>query len=200
MPPTDIESLRLAFGRAEPPPLTSDPNGNAFAAVAAVLRPVSSAHGTDAEVLFIRRAEFDGDPWSGHMAFPGGRRDPQDQDLLATAVRETREEIGLDLLRAAELLGPLRPVPAVARGKRLGLSVAPFVFVLREPSQLRLNHEVAEALWAPLGPMLNGSLATRHEYVWQGQTLQLPAYAIEGRVVWGLTYQMLQTLFALVAD
>ncbi len=199
MPLTDIASLRAALAtRAGAAASGTDPNATAFAAVATIVRPVRTLRGDDAEVLLIRRAELDGDPWSGHMAFPGGRKNAQDPDLLATAVRETREEIGLHLDSAAELLGPLAPLPALARGKPLGMTVAPFVFVLREPAELLLNHEVAEVLWAPLGPMLDGSLATHQEYVWQGQKLTLPAYAIEGRVVWGLTYQMLQTLFSLV--
>ena len=84
------------------------------AAVAAVLRPGSNGP----EVLLIRRAEHPNDPWSGHMAFPGGREDPCDADLFGTAVRETLEEVALDLTTNAALLGTLDDLPAVARGKR----------------------------------------------------------------------------------
>ena len=82
------------------------------AAVATILR--EGLEGP--EVLLIRRAENPRDPWSGHMAFPGGREAPEDRDLLATAVRETHEEVGLDLQRSAHLLGRLDALPAVARG------------------------------------------------------------------------------------
>src|SRR5262245_34151321 len=71
------------------------------AAVAAILLPRDDTF----EILLIRRAERPTDLWSGHMAFPGGRRSPEDRDLLATAVRETEEEVGLDLARHGELVG-----------------------------------------------------------------------------------------------
>ena len=77
--------------------------------MAAILRPGDP----EPEVLLIRRAEKVGDPWSGHMAFPGGRADPRDPDLRATAVRETREEVGLDLENDAELIGILDDIPAM---------------------------------------------------------------------------------------
>ena len=64
------------------------------------------------------------------MAFPGGREDPGDVDLLSTAVRETLEELALDLNYHARLIGRLDDLPAVARGRRTGMSIAPFVFEL----------------------------------------------------------------------
>lgn len=165
-----------------------------YAAVAAVLR----AGPTGAEVLLIRRAEQERDPWSGHMAFPGGRFDPEDDHLLATARRETLEEVGLDLARSAELLGALEPLPAVARGRRVGLTIAPFVFELRGSAELRPNHEVVEALWAPLSALARGEGRAKVDYVLDGQRLELPAWDVEGRVVWGLTYRMLDSLLELV--
>ena len=152
------------------------------------------------EVLFIRRAEHPEDPWSGHMAFPGGRLDPGDPDVLYTARRETREELGLDLARDAELLGRLDDVPAIARGRPTGLVISPFVFVLRGTPALVPNHEVAEALWAPLGPLMRGELDTTRDYRHEQRVIPFPAYDVEGRVVWGLTYQMLQILFGVLRD
>jgi 8-oxo-dGTP pyrophosphatase MutT (NUDIX family) len=164
------------------------------AAVAAVLR--QGAVGP--EVLLIRRAEHPSDPWSGHMAFPGGREDPGDVDLLATAVRETLEEIALDLRSQAELIGPLPMLPAIARGKPTGLTIAPFVFELSGSVELTLNREVAETLWAPLGPLAQGEYSTTVPYTLGGQELRLPAHDVNGRIVWGLTYRMLDTLFMLL--
>jgi 8-oxo-dGTP pyrophosphatase MutT (NUDIX family) len=163
------------------------------AAVAAILR--DRAHG--AEALLIRRASRAGDPWSGHMAFPGGQRDPDDRDLLATAIRETREEIGLDLTTNAVLIGSLASLPAVARSRRIAMSIKPFVFELTAEPQLTLNEEVAEVIWAPLGPLARGDLKTTLPYHYEGNDISVPAWDVEGRIVWGLTYQMLETLLAL---
>ncbi|MDB4975079.1 MAG: hypothetical protein JWN48_3420 [Myxococcaceae bacterium] len=165
------------------------------AAVALIIRP-QGVHGP--EVLFIRRAEHPQDPWSGHMAFPGGREEPSDGDLLQTAIRETREEVSLDLVGQARLLGRLDELPAVARGRRIGLTIAPYVFELTGSPALQLNGEVAEVVWAPLEPLFEGQLATTFAYEIAGQRLELPAHDVAGRVVWGLTHRMLESLFALL--
>ena len=81
-------------------PLSAAPLEATETAVALVLAPGSMG----LEALFIRRAERADDPWSGHIALPGGRREPGDADRLATAVRETREEVGVTL-PASALLG-----------------------------------------------------------------------------------------------
>lgn len=163
------------------------------AAVAAILR--DRPHG--AEALLIRRASRPGDPWSGHMAFPGGQREPEDPDLLTTAIRETREEIGLDLTANAALIGSLASVPAVARGRRIAMSIKPYVFELIAEPLLTLNEEVAEVIWAPLGPLARGDLKTTIPYRYEGNDVHLPAWDVEGRIVWGLTYRMLEALLAL---
>jgi 8-oxo-dGTP pyrophosphatase MutT (NUDIX family) len=164
------------------------------AAVATILRERS--HGP--ELLLIRRAEHPRDPWSGHMAFPGGREEPSDLDLLETAIRETQEEVSLDLRSHGQLLGRLDELPAVARGRRTGLTIAPFVFELTQDVELQHNHEVAEVVWTPLEPMFRGQRATTFAYEISGQQLSLPAHDIQGRIVWGLTYRMLESLFSLL--
>jgi 8-oxo-dGTP pyrophosphatase MutT (NUDIX family) len=165
------------------------------AAVAIIVR--DSTHGP--EILLIRRAERASDPWSGHMAFPGGREEPHDPDLLSTAVRETHEEVAIDLTEAGRLLGPLTVLPAVARGKSVGMTIAPFVFELTRDVELSYNvGEVSEALWVPVEPMMRGTLHTTIPYELAGQRLTLPAHDVQGRIVWGLTYRMLDNLFALL--
>jgi 8-oxo-dGTP pyrophosphatase MutT (NUDIX family) len=166
------------------------------AAVAVVIR-THPEHGP--EVLFIRRAEHPNDPWSGHMAFPGGREEPSDGDLLQTALRETREEVSLDLERHATLLGRLDELPAVARGRRTGLTIAPFVFELAHREvELAFNYEVQEVVWAPLELLFRGELSTTFPYDLAGQRLELPAHDVDGRIVWGLTHRMLESLFVLL--
>lgn len=168
--------------------------GKTRASVAAVLRV--GVHGP--EVLLIKRAEHPDDPWSGHMAFPGGREEEQDDDLVQTAVRETREEIGIDLARAATLLGPLDDVEAVGRGKRMGLIVRPHVFELRTRVEATPNYEVDEVLWAPIAPLVLGEAKATRQLEVEGRTYRFPAYDVDGRIVWGLTYWMLQLLFETV--
>lgn len=165
------------------------------AAVAAVVRYVR-----EPEVLLIRRTEHPGDPWSGHMAFPGGRHEQGDPDLRATAVRETREEVGVDLAAHAEPLGQLDEFQALGRGAPVDLAIVPFVFALHTEVALAPNDEVAEAMWAPLGPMLRGEVAAVRPYVWHGKEVALPAFRVGEHLVWGLTYRMLETLFEAVAD
>lgn len=166
------------------------------AAVAIIVREAADAQ---AEILLIRRAERPNDPWSGHMAFPGGREEPHDETLLATALRETREEIAVDLARAGRLLGQLQALPAMARGRTIGMEIVPFVFELTVQAPLVFNAaEVAEAIWMPLEPLRRGALRTTVPYELAGQRLNLPAHDFEGRIVWGLTYRMLDQLFALL--
>ena len=164
------------------------------AAVAILLR--DSTDGP--QVLVIRRAEHPGDAWSGHMAFPGGREDPEDENLLATAIRETFEEVALDLRQVARLLGQLAPLPAVARGRPVGLTIFPFVFELTADAELSYSDEVAEAVWVPLDPLLHGRLRTTFAVDRGGEQVQLPAHDVDGRIVWGLTYRMLDSLFELL--
>jgi 8-oxo-dGTP pyrophosphatase MutT (NUDIX family) len=188
----DVQKLRRALeGRQAPPHSPSD------AAVAAVLR--CDDLGTHA--LLIRRTSHDLDPWSGHMAFPGGRVHRDDPTLLVTALRETREEVGLDLEADATLLGALQPLEAMALGKRQGFSITPFVFFLNGPGTLALDpSEVAEALWAPLDALARGEHQARHSYRHGQVTREMPAFDVQGRVVWGLTHRMLVNLLDLASD
>jgi 8-oxo-dGTP pyrophosphatase MutT (NUDIX family) len=165
------------------------------AAVAIVVRD-----GTDGpQILLIRRAEHPGDPWSGHMAFPGGREDPEDESLLATAMRETLEELALDLRQGGRLLGQLAPLPAVVRGRPVGMTIVPFVFELTANVELTYSDEVAEAVWVAVDPLLHGRLRTTFAVDrGGGEPVQLPAHDVDGRIVWGLTYRMLDSLFELL--
>jgi 8-oxo-dGTP pyrophosphatase MutT (NUDIX family) len=161
------------------------------AAVAAIFRDL----GDGAELFFIRRAEHPKDPWSGHIAFPGGRRDPGDETLLATAIRETREEVGIDL-SLDHLVGRLPDVPAFTRSKRDLLVVAPFVFAVRGAVQVSPNHEVAGTLWVPFRALAGGEGRGTFEWTWEGKTLELPCIRLgpEKHVLWGMTYRMLETM------
>ena len=176
--------VRRALERRRPRSLESAITRRA--AVAAVLRETEGG----LELLFIRRAEDPKDRWSGHMAFPGGRVEPGDADLEATAVRETAEEIGLDLRAQGELLGGLDEVHAIARGKPVDLGITPFVFRLQGPAQLTMNAEVTSLHWLPLDDLVGDRHLTTFEYLHEGTPLQLPCLRIGDVVIWGLTYRM----------
>jgi 8-oxo-dGTP pyrophosphatase MutT (NUDIX family) len=160
------------------------------AAVAILLRD----HVTGADVLLIERSRRADDPWSGHVAFPGGRREPTDADDLATAVRETREEIGVDLTRQAHLLGRLDEIGAIARGRALDMVIVPFVFELSEQSPLQKSDEVSDVFWTPLGPLLSGEARMTYCVESNGQVAEHPAFRVQDRIVWGLTQRMITCL------
>ncbi len=149
------------------------------AATAVVVAPGDDG----ADIAFIRRSERDGDPWSGHMALPGGRRDPADADLATTARRETREEIGV------ELNGHVARLPDQTGRTSRGL-VATFVHVLQQRPALHPDpREVAEALWIPLGTLVDPAKTVKVK--WTG--IPLPAIDHDGRIIWGLTHRILTT-------
>ncbi|HTF90108.1 MAG TPA: CoA pyrophosphatase [Planctomycetota bacterium] len=160
------------------------------AALAVILTPNDETKRLD--LLLIQRAERAGDPWSGHMALPGGRREPSDPDLDATAVRETREETGIDLTRARGF-GALDDVQPIRQSER-ALVVRPFVFLTSARPALELSSEVAHALWVPLGELDHaaGEVDVDH----RGGRLRVPAYRIGDRVVWGMTQRVVAGLLA----
>jgi 8-oxo-dGTP pyrophosphatase MutT (NUDIX family) len=170
------------------------------AAVAIILRSVDDGADTSCECLFIHRAVQSDDPWSGHMAFPGGRLEESDPSLLHAARRETLEEVGIDLERDGELLGAIDELRASARGRVLPMAISPFVFALAAPVTTRCSEEVAESVWVPLRQLLDPGSASTVPYVLEGQRFDLPCFRISGHVIWGLTYQMVMRFFALLDD
>ncbi len=179
-----LESVRRALSTAALPE-SSEPARRA--AVAALLRETERG----LEVLLIRRAHRENDPWSGHVALPGGHSHEGDADLLATAIRETSEEVGVNLALGAELLGRLSDLSPMTGAN---LCVRPFCFALRAPVELELSDEVEAVFWAPLGPLALGRCDTRHELERGGMTLSFPAWLVDGHVVWGMTYRLLSEL------
>ena len=164
-------------------------DGRRRAAVAAVLHDEPAGP----RVLLMKRTERVGDPWSGHISLPGGRFDKRDDDLLATAIRETREELGIELV-GARLLGNLPTLSPLSAGPS-GMEVTPFVFMTTEPVEPQLSAEAAAAFWLPVETAMSGALDDLYTY--PGTERQFPSWRYEGHVIWGLTFRILAELLAL---
>jgi len=168
------------------------------AAVALLLQPQQE----DLHVLFIHRAHHPHDPWSGHMAFPGGRKDPEDPDLLVTISRETREEVGIDLDNHGEYLGRLTEVQAMARGKLTNMAVSPFVYLISSEAQPSPDPvEVQDTIWVPLSFMQqDGVEQTVRRDLPDKSTIEVPALVYGGKTIWGLTYRVLRDFLGLIRE
>jgi 8-oxo-dGTP pyrophosphatase MutT (NUDIX family) len=172
------------------PPTSQEAEGRIHAAVSLVLRG-----GPELEVLLIRRAESERDPWSGHMALPGGRRDDSDADLQATAIRETLEETGVCLEGGAVPLGSMPPLnPSTTRLPPI--SIFPFVFGVEASTTAEVaSREVAEVLWAPLSGLRDPKAEGTVEIPLGDVHRPFPCIRVGDRVIWGLTYRILIDFF-----
>ncbi len=169
-------------------PVVVEEAGSARAAVAVVLREGESGP----EFIVIHRAHRRGDPWSGHMALPGGRQQPADGSLFATAARETLEEVGVDLERYGTPLGHLDDLRAIGRGRPLDLIITPVVCALHVPVTLTPNaREVQSAFWVPLASLRRDEVRGTYRHTMHGLELEHPAFVYEGRTIWGLTHRIL---------
>ena len=163
------------------------------AAVALILR--TSEH-RSLELLMIKRAEYAGDPWSGHIALPGGREEPGDRSLEDTAIRETREETALDLIRDGTLLGRLddlgphsAPLPPI--------TITPFLFAYGASGIVTLSPEVAEAFWVPVDALRDPRASREIVLELTSGPRRVPSFEHEGRIIWGLTERILRQFLLL---
>lgn len=185
-----VDWERLAQRLSDQRRRTLDDEVERHAAVVMLLRE----RPTEVEVLLLRRAEREGDPWSGHVSLPGGRQEEGDGSLLDTARREALEETGVDLERTARMIGRLSPIQARARGEMIPLAISPFVFRLVVEPEVRLNEEAVAWFWFPLRRAASGELSTSIRKRYDGTEHRLPCWDFEGYRVWGLTHQMLRLL------
>jgi len=156
---------------------------------AAVAMVLNDRPGQGLSALFIQRAQHPDDPWSGQMAFPGGRFEPYDKTLVRAAMRETREEVGLALTQDM-LLGRLSDVS----GGRLSmhrLAVSPFVFHLPGEPETKPNYEVANTVWVPLTHLGDPANIAPYVFPQDPEKREFPAWHYEGYTIWGLTYRII---------
>ena len=178
----DEVEARLAIGSPWLDPMPAEMT----AAVALVLRESDG----DLEALFIRRAEHESDPWSGHLAFPGGRIDPGDDGPRAAAERETLEELNLGL-EGARRLGRLSDVMGHAESIR----VSAYVYAIQDIPVLTPNYEIREAFWTPLSHCTDTARQGLREFSYLEQKMSLPTLRLledeRAPVLWGITYKFM---------
>jgi 8-oxo-dGTP pyrophosphatase MutT (NUDIX family) len=183
----DALAARISLGeRTQTPPT---PDERRRAAVAIVLHDEASPR-----VLLMKRAERIGDPWSGHISLPGGRYQASDGDLRVTAIRETREELGIDL-DGARLLGNLPALHPRSAGPT-GIEVTPYVFVTPVALEPVCGPEALSAFWLPIDLAVSGALDGTHQMT---ESMSFPSWNYEGHVIWGLTRRVLDMLLELAA-
>ena len=180
---------RLVASLAERPGRTAEVIGPVRRA--AILLALRERTDGEPELLMIKRADADGDPWSGHIACPGGRMEPGDHDLAATAVRETWEETGVDVSRHGRLLGHLDELQP--RSSMLPpIVIRPYVALVRANVEIVPSLEVASAFWVPIA-------ALREEGAWgmglvtmRGARRRVSTFTHGEHTVWGLTERALR--------
>lgn len=148
--------------------------------------------GGSPELLLIQRATVAGDPWSGQMAFPGGRRDPGDAHIAETAAREALEEVGVSVGRPIGRLDDQEGSNA-ARPQRLVLSA--FVYETVERPAIVANREVDSTVWIPVRAMLDPEHAVQYRFEREEYSGTFPGIAYGGYTVWGLTLRVLRHFF-----
>lgn len=165
-----------------------------LAAVAALVRLVNDSD--DPELLFIKRAVVARDPWSGHVAFPGGRHEVTDGSLLETAVRETREEMSMNIADFGKLIGQLDDL--APRSPSLPpIIVRPFVFVVPPQLSFTANVEVADAFWVSVSMLRAAESKGEYAVTRNGATARFPAYKVMSSTIWGLTERIVNQLLPL---
>lgn len=156
--------------------------GLRFAAVSIIIRDRQFP-----SVLLIKRAERSGDPWSGQIAFPGGKMQAGDKSAKDTAIRETMEEVGIDLGKVAEFLGY-----ATTTTTHTGtMDVVPSVFILRDGVEITPNEEVASYRWVDLEDLMASEASSVHRLEFDGRIVEMPAYVVGDYEIWGLTHGIL---------
>lgn len=195
----DILKLRAALGVQEGRGSENE-EGVRKAAVALIFRSGEAGEESGSpELLFIKRADYPGDPWSGQVAFPGGREEPGDLSLADTAARETHEETGIDLMRDGTFIGTLDDLrPRINRLP--DVIVRPYVVLLDRYEPLVLSNEVALAFWIPLEALKAADSWRETPILARGVQINTRAFHHDGHLVWGMTERILGQLLEILAS
>jgi 8-oxo-dGTP diphosphatase len=141
-------------------------------------------------ILLIRRTERESDPWSGHWSFPGGKRGPEDPDLMQTALRELEEECGIRI--PPETLQEALPPTSAGRAVGRFMTVAPFVFSIEHELPVTPQpDEAVEAVWIPVSLLSDLTLHTNQAVPGMPPERSFPAIPLNNVPLWGFTYRVL---------
>ncbi len=121
---------------------------------------------------------------AGEVAFPGGKREEKDETLRNTALREAQEEVNLEL-KDVEVLGEISSVQS-----RFGLSVTPYIGILKNNSLIADGKEIAEVFSVPLNFIKNNMQKEQKSENWDNKKVFFPFFEFENKMVWGLTAYM----------
>lgn len=184
--PPDLDEIVARVTRHRP---TLIPEAHSQGRAAATALILHDEAGSGPRVLLIERTVRETDHWSGQMALPGGRSDQRDRDLVATAIRETREEVGI------QLPGPIGRLDDIG-SFTAGVVVSPFVFLVDDEPDLDLHpREVQSAAWIPISYLSSPEAATSTWYEGRGP---FPAIRWGRSHIWGLTYRTLTGFLELI--
>ena len=178
-------------------PIVVPPDATARRAAVALILQVRE--GATVELLMIKRATYEGDPWSGHVALPGGRQEPGDRSLEETAIRETREETAVDLARAGRILGRLDDLQPLARVTPRFV-ITPVVAVLGADMPIAPSSEVAEAFWVPVEALRDPAASREIVLELTGGPRRVPSFQHGDYTIWGLTERILRQFLALIGQ
>jgi 8-oxo-dGTP pyrophosphatase MutT (NUDIX family) len=185
----------LAGRLSERTAIRFDPTDPVRRAAVALLLRLGTAE--ELELLLIKRATFASDPWSGHVALPGGRQEPADPTLLHTAIRETREEVGVDISGHGTVLGVLDELgPSTPRLPPL--TILPHVAAVERDLPLTLSREVADAFWVPLSRLRDPAASREVDLDLATGVMRVRSLSYKEHIIWGLTERILRQFFAIL--
>jgi len=159
------------------------------AAVSIIISP-------EQEILFIKRSHNPKDPWSGHMAFPGGKKDHSDHDIIHTSRREIYEEVGISLNHQDHYCGSLSFYPVTYKQKDTGLAISPHIYLLPKKVELALDQtEVEDAYWISTDYLIDKQNRVLKEFSIQEKLIKRESIPYRGEFIWGITFEILNNFF-----
>ena len=166
------------------------------AAVALLVKLDETREPAAPQLLMIKRATFEGDPWSGHVALPGGRREPADTSLERTVVRETWEETAIDLERDGRLLGCLDEL-APRTPVLPPIIITPFVGLVRADVDIVASPEVAEWFWVDVAALRDPEVSREVVLELATGPRAVMTFQHGAHTIWGLTERILRQFLSL---